>query len=263
MTNWLDGYEQRPVPGVSGGLWVIDLPDRVVLHTTEGSTIEGAFDTYTKTRDIPHFTVDMGRRRKAQHLPLDVSATALEHPNGQPETNRVGRTIQIEFIGFAQSPDYDDGDYRFLADVLVDIREAGVDFAWTAPEFHAYPPPVRLGTEPWRMDIPTWQQFNGICGHQHVPLNSHGDPGAIDIGKLIRFAIGKQAHGGNEVAILARVEGQPEVWCIGPNGRYHVGNPRSVDLLRFTGVVTGDILTIGAEDIDALHGIPICAQQPG
>jgi hypothetical protein len=35
-----------------------------------------------------------------------------------------------------------------------------------------------------------WEQFNGVCGHQHVPENKHWDPGAIAWARLIGTEMG-------------------------------------------------------------------------
>ena len=32
-----------------------------------------------------------------------------------------------------------------------------------------------------------WNDFDGWCGHQHVPENEHWDPGKLDIGRLLRI----------------------------------------------------------------------------
>ena len=32
----------------------------------------------------------------------------------------------------------------------------------------------------FRMGNQEWDQFGGVCGHQHVPENTHWDPGALD-----------------------------------------------------------------------------------
>lgn len=242
VTDWLDGCEHTPIAGVDGGAWVIDLPDRVVLHTTEGDTIEGAVATYTGSRDAPHFTVDLARRRKAQHLPLSASSTALAHPSGQPETNRVGRCIQIEIIGRAAQPSHTDDELQFLAGLLTGIQAAGVTFAWTAPEFHAYPPSMSLGAEPWRMSIAAWRQFNGICGHQHVPENAHGDPGAIDIQRVIALAADQPQEDDMSKSALV-VDSHGWVWTLTPGalhlGRAHVPGPddlaQILALDKFTG----------------------------
>jgi hypothetical protein len=258
MGEELTGFEQMPIPGVSGGRWALDGPDRIVLHTTEGGNIEGAFAAYRKSKAAPHFTIDLGKRRQVQHISLNRSASAMRNEPGGVETNRVGRTIQIEIVGRAESPDRSKAELQFLAGVLTAIKAAGVNFEWTAPEFHVYPPPMRLGKEPWRMSSVAWLQFNGICGHQHVPENVHGDPGAMDINEVIRLATGTKEN--NEMAVLAQVEGDPQVWCVSTMGRFHVGNPKALDFLRFFGVVNTDIVPIKLADKEILDGIPICAQ---
>jgi hypothetical protein len=68
-------------------------PFKIVHHTTEGSTAEGAFQTYRQRHDIPHFTVD--DQNIYQHLDTDVAATALAHPHGTVETNKHS-AIQFE-----------------------------------------------------------------------------------------------------------------------------------------------------------------------
>jgi hypothetical protein len=35
------------------------------------------------------------------------------------------------------------------------------------------------------MTYDEWLTFEGLCGHQHVCENDHGDPGALDIARLI------------------------------------------------------------------------------
>lgn len=44
--------------------------------------------------------------------------------------------------------------------------------------FHDEDHVVRLTDERWR-------RYSGWCGHQHVPHNAHGDPGAIDVTRLL------------------------------------------------------------------------------
>src|SRR5258705_6323596 len=76
-------------------------PFKIVHHTTEGSTAAGAFATYRKRHDIPHFTVD--DQFIYQHLDTEVAATALAHPAGTVETNRHS-AVQFELVGFAGKP---------------------------------------------------------------------------------------------------------------------------------------------------------------
>jgi hypothetical protein len=65
-----------PLPW-SAGSYVAG-PYRIVHHTTEGSTATGAFETYRKRHDVPHFTVD--DKLIYQHLDTEIAATALAHP---------------------------------------------------------------------------------------------------------------------------------------------------------------------------------------
>jgi hypothetical protein len=37
----------------------------------------------------------------------------------------------------------------------------------------------------FRMSPTEWDSFNGVCGHQHVPENTHWDPGAFDWTRLL------------------------------------------------------------------------------
>src|SRR5947209_1996852 len=101
---WCPFAEKAPVPGqngagaFSGGGW------KIAHHTTEGGSYAGAFSTYAKTHDYPHFTdsFEGGVYKVHQHVPLNVAATALVHPPGQGETNH-NNVIQIEHVGFTAS----------------------------------------------------------------------------------------------------------------------------------------------------------------
>ena len=55
-----------------------------------------------------------------------------------------------------------------------------------APDFLPYP--ASYGASPARFTPEEWNHFVGICGHQHVPENVHGDPGNIDIQRVLRAA---------------------------------------------------------------------------
>jgi hypothetical protein len=42
------------------------------------------------------------------------------------------------------------------------------------------------------MSFAEWEAFKGICGHQHVPENDHGDPGNFPIKRLIELVKAKK-----------------------------------------------------------------------
>jgi hypothetical protein len=163
-----------------------------VLHTTEGTSYGGAQGSYAGA--APHFTVSFERQRFEawQHVPLNRAARALRRTGGT-ETNRAN-AIQIEIVGYADADkartqgglhvaDFPDVYLDGLADLMRWI-EVNAGVSRRAAEFRAYPASfgsgngVRFGAEQWRL-------FDGWCGHLHVPDNDHGDPGEIDIARLV------------------------------------------------------------------------------
>lgn len=177
MSDWLPGYEQYIVPNASTSTWVGGYNDRVIFHTTEGLSLSGTFTTYAGSHSIPHITADLLARRKVQHLPLSASASAVMHTR-YPETNRAGRAIQIEIVGFSSdSANRTESELAYLAQILVDLKLAGLNFELAA-----------LDASSPRMSDSEWISFNGVCGHRHVPENDHSDPGALDVGRVIQIA---------------------------------------------------------------------------
>ena len=73
---------------------------KIVLHTTEGGSYEGARSTHSNTQ--PHFTVTFQRGffQTWQHSSINNAGKALKHPYGGVETNKGG-AIQIEIVGSA------------------------------------------------------------------------------------------------------------------------------------------------------------------
>ncbi len=156
---------------------------RGVLHTTEGTTLP-------PYPNPPHFTVgrdgSSGVAQLWQHYPVTVAARALANPSGPPETNRYG-AIQIEIIGFAANS-------AFLATNEPDtFQTLGGWMRWaeantgiansSAVTFAGDEAFGANGTV--RLDVAGWEASVGWVGHQHVPQNSHWDPGLIDISALL------------------------------------------------------------------------------
>lgn len=165
---------------------------RGVLHTTEGKTYAGAKQAYTAGK-APHFTVSLetGKFQCWQHIPLDRAARALAHPHGSVETNRT-KCIQIEIVAFAATAgtlqrEYLDGIGRLMRWV-----EGNTEIKRSALKFYGEKNGIVLArdTSPIRLSTQEWLNFNAWCGHQHVPFNSHWDPGAIDIDYLLSVDVG-------------------------------------------------------------------------
>lgn len=152
---------------------------KLVWHTTEGSTVEGAESAYRANRDCPHFTIALvnGKRVLHQHLPLNRAASALEHPQLTPETNRAN-CWQVEIAGdAAQSGDWPKQKYHYLHLLAKWIhKHAGVPMtegvAWQHPE---------------RMGGTEFVNYSGHCGHVHAANNHHTDPGpGFHIGYVLK-----------------------------------------------------------------------------
>jgi hypothetical protein len=177
---FLPGAERRPA--TSNGPAFVGLPWRAVLHTTEGTTVQGAIDEFAKHNSWPHLTVEPSTGRVIQHIPLTVGARSLGSQPGNP-TN-AANCIQIEIVGKAvASPQRSAADLEEIRRVMLQVeqlipvpRRSGLQFL----NQHG------VNTRPAnRLAIGAWQRFSGWCGHQHVPGNDHWDPGALNISALV------------------------------------------------------------------------------
>jgi hypothetical protein len=178
----LPGFEWIPADAAGGGY--VDAPWRLVLHSTEGASVAGALSAYHQSKSWPLATVDPATKRKGQHYSTDVSQRALMHPERLPETNKA-HALSIEIVGFAtEIPNMPADQLEWLANEVVAPIRAVCPFQLTAPMFVRYPDSYGMGAAQ-RFSWAQWGSFNGICGHQHVPGNDHGDPGAIDITKIL------------------------------------------------------------------------------
>lgn len=176
---WLPTAQRRPA-SVNGPVF-IDLPWRGVLHTTEGTTIEGALATFDSKKVWPNLTIDPDHLKIVEHYPLSRGARALtDHLTPQ----NAARCVQIEIVGrAAEAPDWAPERLAFIRDVMRQVedvvpipRVSGRTFL-DAAGVNAHP-----GN---RMSIDEWKRFSGWCGHQHVPGNTHWDPGGIDVDTLL------------------------------------------------------------------------------
>lgn len=181
MILWDPAAVRDPLP--DAGTFIAG-PYRIVLHTTEGTSYAGARAAYRTNKASPHFTVSFegGRLGVWQHVALNRAASALRHPVGTPHTNRLS-AVQIEVVAKAAKPGWPDALLVGTADLIAwIIDQTGVEPV--APHFAPYPASYGIDNG-IRFSAADWLTFGGICGHQHVPGNDHGDPGAIDILALL------------------------------------------------------------------------------
>jgi hypothetical protein len=180
-------------------------PNVVVLHTTEGTTWPG----YEGGATAPTYTAlpDFAAKRLVwrAHFPDERSSRALRNEAGGVETNTLN-VVQVELVGTCDPgshkrwgdtphiywPEAPHWALRDLAVFLADMHKRhGIKLH--APQFLGYP--ASYGDSPVRFAFAQWRDFYGVCGHQHVPENVHGDPGAIDIAKVLRIARRKARRG--------------------------------------------------------------------
>lgn len=184
------------VPGNDAGSMNDDGSRKLLLHSTEGSTIEGAIGAYRKNNSWPTLTVDCRRRRVVRHLPDTVAARSLQNrPGGADQTNRDGSVhIQIEIVGFVNNRDgsmfSSREDYLWFGREVVGplCRRNRIPIQ-SSVRWVAYDASYGLNA-PQRLSVAAWDAYSGILGHQHAPDNSHGDPGDIDIALILSAARG-------------------------------------------------------------------------
>lgn len=167
-------------------------PNVIVLHTTEGSS----FPSYGGGGSAPNFTVKGGTVR--QHFYANESSRALRNLAGGVQTNTLN-VIQIELVGTCDKhgpglywPDADDADLAALVDLIDWLTDNyDVPLVTTSKPWLSYP--TSYGSKSGqRMSFAEWEAFRGICGHQHVPENDHGDPGNFPIKRLIELVKAKK-----------------------------------------------------------------------
>lgn len=192
------------VDGRNAGSYTGGAP-KLLWHSTEGSTAEGAIAAYRSHGSWPHFTAEFrnGRFKLFQHIPLSKAGRALEHAAGTGETNR-NRVIQVEIVGFARdAPRFPDQLYAGLADLARFIEK---EFGVRPVARFAFQPPDRPGP---RLSWGEWNRYSGHLGHQHAPFNHHTDPGKIKIERILtapKYASRKigQGDGGPDVEEFQR-----------------------------------------------------------
>lgn len=180
----------------------------VVLHSTEGT----GWPAYSSGAVAPNMTIMPDFRNKTvivkQHVASNRSARALENRAGGVSTNTAG-AFQIELVGTCDPrshkawgttnhiymPEAPDWFLKGVADVLVWLKTQHPKFQIKdgAPRgWGAYP--SSYGASKYRMSFSEWNANYAIVGHQHVPENSHGDPGNINIKRIVELALGAAAH---------------------------------------------------------------------
>lgn len=173
----------------------------VVWHSTEGRSLPD----YGGGASAPTFTAVPDFKSKKiiwyQHFGVDTSARALVNKAGGVATNTLN-VVQVEIVGTCdpathakwsryehlytpELPDWVIRDFAEFARWLSDKH--GIPLS-SGVNFKAYP--GSYGNADQRMSFDEWTAFKGHCGHQHVPENDHGDPGAFPMKLILAVAGG-------------------------------------------------------------------------
>ncbi len=162
---------------ISGGVGRMNHdPAKIVHHTTEGSTAEGALTALGSAHADSHFVV--GRNKADEQVILQLidtseAARALRNAPGGVETNK-DNAIQIEVVGFAGKAK-DPATLANVAKLCRWIEEThGVAKVWPS----GLPKVAVNGQDPGHhnRDATNWTTKSGHYGHSQVPENTHWDP---------------------------------------------------------------------------------------
>lgn len=197
----------------------------LVWHTTEGTSLPD----YSGGAVAPNFTARPNFTAKRlewfQHFDFDVSSRALVNKAGGVETNTLN-VCQIEIVGTcdpATHGRWTKAGYQHLyTPELPDwaIRDLAAFAKWAHDQhgvplssgltFKAYP--GSYGANGVRMSGTQWNAFKGHCGHQHVPENDHGDPGAFPIAAILDAAKGGTTPQEDPLAGMTKQDIFDAVW---------------------------------------------------
>ena len=206
---WLPGFEIHQFEGLPGGSYDRTTDKKVLLHTTEGTSIESAMRAYSAYP--PHVVVDYATRSKVQHIPLNLCSYSLKRGESDDEP-----VIQVEIVGFAaQSHGWPTAMLEWLAvEVLAPIHRLW-PFELQAPpsgfagEHDGIYPYLATAESPIRFGHTEFTTWSGVCGHQHAPSpDNHWDPGKLDIDTVLRYLARELAPKSVTSGVQLPTEGQ-------------------------------------------------------
>jgi hypothetical protein len=185
-----------------------DNPDTAI---DEGWELDQYRGYVIRHRTPPHLWAAPEHDWVGQTVPLTLSAYALRHEAGDPETNHA-HAIQLELLAYARNKPYTTYADWIGERIIRPLLDAGVplnlDHLALTDDADAY---GEDGTV--RMTWAQWAAFDGLCGHQNVPGNSHWDPGIANWAKIAQAAGSspppKPAPTGDKMLYLVKTEANP------------------------------------------------------
>jgi len=205
MATWVtDKYPGGVKKTMAGDSFSFKTPPCIfVLHSTETDS----FPNYPYNK-APHVTADPYKEQWQQHQSLDRPAWALKASG--VSTNSWG-AIQIEIVGRAatlfQLPDKQ---LKWLAGLIrMLMQQTGIPIQCSVQ----FGGSEAYGQWPGRLTANEWYAYKGILGHQHVPGNTHWDPGDLDMyGRWLPAILGTDNPVGPSPTPLESDMGVPTVF---------------------------------------------------
>lgn len=269
MADWLPGVTKAVAGQATGSFDSEANPTwKLGLHTTEGFSIAGAEAAYRNGGYWPHITVgvtdfDDWKFGVHQHFPFWSRSTTFADGSGGIRTNR-DYVIQVEIVGTCDDSwktkqggkykklhvDHWPDDYaRYVAGVLKAIMQHRPIPNRTSVTWARYPASYGQGAKQ-RLSTAAYDGYSGILGHQHVPENTHGDPGNL-LPFLQKYVLPSAPKPPAPTpkpvppveepmanpARLVQVKGQDAVYAVTLSGAVHIKNPTHLTHLRESGQV--------------------------
>lgn len=183
MITWLPGYQKIDL-GPDGGVFDETKHPKGVIHTTEGSSLQGAEAAFKQYP--PHLGYDPIKRIKHQYISLDRHSYALRGDESDDEY-----AIQIEIVGFAaQTHLWSNTVYQNIAEDVIGPLEKALEIPRISLTFHGQDEGMILATKysQIRLTDSAYRSYTGWLGHQHVPApDVHWDPGRFNIRKCFEY----------------------------------------------------------------------------
>lgn len=165
--------------------------DKLLLHTTESSGWP-SYPTFSPTLTFNPWE-PQGKRWR-QHCFINQAATTLKNA-GDFRTNRAN-VCQIEIVAWVDPAHSASSAFytKISDDAYLDLARfyAWLNREWATPvksgvTWKEYPASygIRNGV---RLSVAQFGTYEGLCGHQHAPEQSHGDPSLINVGLIINQA---------------------------------------------------------------------------
>lgn len=187
--------------------WTETTDPKGCLHTTETSGWPG----YQNWSVHPHATI-LPKPNKGvevrQNVPFSRASFSLRNLPGGVQTN-TDYVFQFELIGTSEKggPGYywPGADDKVLLDLYLKVIKPLSDaygIPLKAQPFQAYPASYgpRGKTNTVRMSGPAFDNYSGWLGHQNVPENTHGDPGAFPWARMMKLAEENDMPSAEEIA---------------------------------------------------------------